>query len=102
MQSGTCGKYTFHKRVGSETTFVFDYSHYLGTADGMLHTYPNPGDFRVEVLLPGREFLSLAFLNGLYDCYPLQERSPDIRYPDTRYMVKTRKNNLKLFTNNHQ
>ncbi len=72
MLSSTCSKYTFHKRVGSETTFVFDYSHYLGTADGMFHTYPNAGDFRVEVLLSGREFFSLAFLDRLYDRYPFR------------------------------
>ncbi len=50
MQSSTCSKYPFHKRVSSETTFVFDYSHYLGTANGMFHTYPNARDFRVEAL----------------------------------------------------
>ncbi len=35
----------------------------------MFHTFPNAGNFRIEVLLPGRKFLSLAFLDRLYDCH---------------------------------
>lgn len=65
MQSSTCSKNTFYKKVGSESAFFFDNSHEFGTSYGMFDTYPNAGNFPVELFFFSRKHLS--FLDRLYD-----------------------------------
>lgn len=61
MQSSTCSKNPFNERVGSESTFVFDNPHELGTTNGMFHPYPDTENLPVGRLLVIRKLLSFAF-----------------------------------------